>query len=560
MAADISTITTDALETLLSTRQKDGVLMGQHPEDGRNIRLKIGRFGAYLQWGDDGEEGTSTHSLPKDVGGQGGQNIDFQAFHLSSDDDNGQGGVPGTVLGLTFEDVIGYVSLPRKICTFRGLPITASIGPYGPYLKYNNTYVPIGKDSGGNVLSIDEEEAEKLVIDGIINKKSKLSRGTLAELGEVDGGMVRVKDGRFGVYLNWKKVNAKMPAEYLENPSEMPLDEAWDIIKIKFGVGAGRGSKKKSKANDNKGSDTAPDLPKPPKRPLSSYLHFCAAKRPEVTESTKSLGEVSKKLAKLWAAAGEAGERKPYEDLALAEKVSYEEKKRAWQEECNNILSKMGLDNSSGRSIASSKNKQATKKSTYGKKNKKSTRDKSRTSIHSNTLKNNDMPPKKPLSSYLHFCAAKRPEVAKTTKTLGDVSKELARLWAETAKDGGKGRQPYEELATKDKERYERQILQMKNSADTTEALLSSTPPLKKSRSAKTKAKLISKKVKSKRAPSAYMLFCSEHRKDVMNEDGSKLSFGETTKRLAQMWKDCDSTARSVYENRALEEKLKIAD
>lgn len=43
MAADLSTITPEVLNALLAAKEKDGILLGQHPKDGRNIRLKIGR-------------------------------------------------------------------------------------------------------------------------------------------------------------------------------------------------------------------------------------------------------------------------------------------------------------------------------------------------------------------------------------------------------------------------------------------------------------------------------------------------------------------------------------
>ena len=43
MAADLSTITLDVLNTLLAAKENDGILIGAHPKDGRSIRLKIGR-------------------------------------------------------------------------------------------------------------------------------------------------------------------------------------------------------------------------------------------------------------------------------------------------------------------------------------------------------------------------------------------------------------------------------------------------------------------------------------------------------------------------------------
>ena len=42
---------------------------------------------------------------------------------------------------------------------------------------------------------------------------------------------------------------------------------------------------------------------------------------------------------------------------------------------------------------------------------------------------------KRPPSAYLLFCAEHRPEVQKTTKKLGEVTKQLAALWAESKKN-----------------------------------------------------------------------------------------------------------------------------
>jgi hypothetical protein len=50
------------------------------------------------------------------------------------------------------------------------------------------------------------------------------------------------------------------------------------------------------------------------------------------------LGEVSKEFARLWA---DTSDRQPYEDTMVAEeKAVYEEKRRAWQKECQAILRK----------------------------------------------------------------------------------------------------------------------------------------------------------------------------------------------------------------------------
>jgi DNA topoisomerase-1 len=501
MAADLSTITPSVLKALLSARQGGGLLLGNHPDNGKPIYLKTGRFGAYLQLGDD--EDSSTHSLPRQkaiMRDLDDLNPDAEDMDLSQ------------MLGLTFEEAVGYVSLPRTVCTLEDLPITASIGPYGPYLKYNNSFVSLDPKDG-DVLSVDTDVAIRVVTDGIINGKSKSSRGVIAELGEKDGHVVAVKKGRYGNYLNWKKVNAKLPAEYAGNPSGIPLDLAWDLIKEKDGTSAGG---KSSKVSKTKGIV----LPTAPKRPLSAYLHFCAAKRREVTETTAKLGEISKKLAKLWAELGDS-DREIYLELAATAKEEYIQARARWEQDCQKILNE-------------SKGSQPTRRMTM-----------SLTKINEG--------PKRPLSAYLHFCAAKRPEVATEGRKLGDISKELARLWAVTP-----DRSEYEKLAEEDKKRYDREMQQHSqgNRSGTGERTALQQEVHSKSATAE---EFANNKIATVRSPSAYMLFCKEVRPQMIDEKtGEKLPFGEASKRIATMWKECDADVRQRFEKMAAEEKERM--
>ena len=424
LAADISAITPGVLNALLSARENDGILVGPHPEDGRSIRLKVGRYGAYLQWGDHGEEGTSTHSLPRDIGGTGGRNLDLSSGH--------------DTLGITLDDAVGYVGLPRTVGTFQDLPIVANIGPYGPYLKYNSTFVSLQKGDG-DVLTVDQETAERVVTEGIVNRASKLGQGVLAELGAKEGSKVVVKEGRFGMYVNWKRVNAKMPPEYHDSPADLPLEEAWSLIEAKAAKTGGKAGKKKKKTTTATNKKTAAavrsvDLPPAPKRPLSAYLHFCAERRPEIAARGGTLGEVSKELARQWAETdpecGDGSLRAKYAALAAEGRADYLRRKAEWEAECTAVLKEAGLSSSKrGRKEA-----------------------------------------------------------------------------VAAAQGGGRKRRA------------------------------GSAP----------------------RAKTAYMLFCMDNRKNVATDDGSKPSFGETTKLLAKMWKSCDAETRSAYDERAAAEKEKL--
>lgn len=486
MAADLSTITLDNLKGILSTKEAGGYLIGFHPDNGRSIRLKTGRFGPFLQCGDDGEEGTTTHSLPR-------------GLPLSSTDEGHQDfpeDYPPNMPLLTLEEAVGYASLPRVVADLDRAPISAAIGPYGPYLKCNSTYANI--DGTVDILTIDAITAEQLMRDTMASGGSKKPRGTLAELGEMEGSMVRVKSGRFGSYISWKRTNAKLPVEYSED-NMISLEQAWDLVCEKIGSGAQSPAGKLKKG----GKGLTIDLPTAPKRPPSAYVLFCSATRPKLADQKLSLAESSKLLGKLWSELPQA-ERETFESEAASYKDEYEKKKEAWRIECETL---------SGTKRAKS-------------------------------LKGLTTPgPKRPKSAYLFFCEDMRPEVSAKVKSLGEISKELARLWRETS-----DRSKYEELAEKDKARYEKEKAGVGRSTKTT------GPGSRNGR----KASPVKQKSPAKRPPSAYMLFCKEFRASLTDENGEKLSLGEGSKRLASMWKSCDTSTREKFENLALEEKEKM--
>jgi len=198
--------------------------------------------------------------------------------------------------------------------------------------------------------------------------------------------------------------------------------------------------------------------------------------------------------------------------LADESKKQYEAQKAEWQKQCQDILDK---------SSQSSK-KRAGKVSPSA-----------------------DVAIKRPRSSYVFFCANKRPEVASKFTKLGDISKELARMWSEVTPEEKK---IYDGMAQEDKQRYEREKEAL-DSGDQKTTAKKRAPTRKKAPASPSK----------KRGPSAYMLFCSEYRNSIVDENGNKLPLGETTKRLAKMWNECDDETKKQFQSKAEEAKLAAA-
>ncbi|GMI08265.1 hypothetical protein TrLO_g6461 [Triparma laevis f. longispina] len=330
MITDLENLTPSALHSIVDGRNNNGTILGKTPE-GDNVRLCLGRFGSYLQVGEKGENGTRTQTLPKQYGGMGGS----QLMNVV-DSGNSENKPLNELVGLTFERAMGYLNLPRTICEYEEKKVETNIGRYGPYIKFNNSFVSLPVEH--DLLEVGEEIAIGLVIDGIINKSAKLGRGVLLDFGKVEGGTLTVREGRFGVYLNWKKVNAKLPKEYADEPTSISQEVAWAAIQEKAAGGTGKkaaGKKKVVKGNAGKEASNSSNLPSPPKRPPSAYLLFCGENRAEVSKTTKKLGDVSKELARLWKES--EGKRERWEEQAADAKKKYEADKNEWAKECEKL-------------------------------------------------------------------------------------------------------------------------------------------------------------------------------------------------------------------------------
>lgn len=160
-------------------------VLGPDPDTGEDISIRTGRFGAYIQVGEAKKgEKPKRATIPKD---------------MSAED-------------IDLEKALALLSLPREVGTHpeTGKPITAAIGRYGPYVLHDGVYGKLS--STEEVFSVGLNRAVSIIADTAA-KKGGSAKTVLKELGEhpEDGGPVRVLDGRYGPYVNHKRVNATLP-------------------------------------------------------------------------------------------------------------------------------------------------------------------------------------------------------------------------------------------------------------------------------------------------------------------------------------------------------------
>jgi DNA topoisomerase I len=188
-------------------------LLGSDPVSGEEVTLRDGRFGPYVQLG-DGEK-PKRSSLPKG---------------LSPADTTLEKAL--ALLSLPRQVAVHPTS---------GEPILVGIGRYGPYVQHGKTYANIGRDDDvleiGANRAIDLIITKETGGGGRFGGGSAPGR-VLGDHPEL-GGPVSVKNGRFGAYVNHGKINATIPRG--TDPATVSLDDAVAMLKAKGTAGGGNG-------------------------------------------------------------------------------------------------------------------------------------------------------------------------------------------------------------------------------------------------------------------------------------------------------------------------------
>ncbi len=193
-------LTNAIADNLIDLKQRGPQSLGVQPETGLPIFLMVGPFGPYFQLGEMGEDGTKPKrvSLPK-----------------TRD--------PNTI---TFDDALKYLALPRQLGKHpvTGHVVNAGVGMYGPYVKHEKTFKSLDKTD--DVLTITMDRAIELLAQA----KTKAVLIPLKELGPhpTDNEPVQIFDGRYGAYVKHGKINATLPKG--TDPQAFTLEEAIPLL------------------------------------------------------------------------------------------------------------------------------------------------------------------------------------------------------------------------------------------------------------------------------------------------------------------------------------------
>tara|TARA_Y200000002_G_scaffold56126_1_gene41452 strand:+ start:2419 stop:4860 length:2442 start_codon:yes stop_codon:yes gene_type:complete len=151
-------------------------ILGSDPKSGRQVSVKLGKFGPMVQIGrvDDEEKPLFASLLPDQK-----------------------------ISSVTIEDALRLFELPFKVGEYEGKEVVSNIGRYGPYIKYEKTFISIPQ--GLTPFTISIEKSVELILNKLKENKPLIN---------YEGFDVTKGKGRFGPYIKWNGIFINVNKNY----------------------------------------------------------------------------------------------------------------------------------------------------------------------------------------------------------------------------------------------------------------------------------------------------------------------------------------------------------
>jgi DNA topoisomerase-1 len=191
--------------------------LGTDPKSGKPMTVRMGRYGPFVQIGTKDDE-----EKPKFAGLRPGQKMNE----------------------ITMEEALELFKLPRKLGeTPDGLPVSASVGRFGPYVRYGDKYVSMKED---DPYTVELPRALELIEAKKIEDANRIIQ-------DFEEQGIQVLNGRYGPYITDKTKNARVPKD--REPKSLTLEECIELLAA-APVRGRRGKKKAAKKKTAKKTAT----------------------------------------------------------------------------------------------------------------------------------------------------------------------------------------------------------------------------------------------------------------------------------------------------------------
>ena len=179
-----------------SERSKGERILGIDPKTGKQVSVKIGRFGPLAQLG----EGTTDGE---------GEKPQFSSLRTGQHIEN-----------ITLEEALELFKLPRDLGEYENKKVVVSIGRFGPYIRHDNKFVSLGK------LDDPYEVSLSRALELIEAKRDKDDKAVINVFDEHPD--LKVLNGRWGAYISYKKGNFKIPKKV--DAQKLTFEDCMKII------------------------------------------------------------------------------------------------------------------------------------------------------------------------------------------------------------------------------------------------------------------------------------------------------------------------------------------
>ena len=184
-------------------------ILGIDPATGRQVAVKIGRYGPIAQLGEASPE--NEQEKPQ-----------FASLR------------PGMHIGtISLEEALELFKMPRNLGEFEGKSVTVGIGRFGPYVRHNSKFISLSKSDDPYTVTL--ERAEELI--GLQREKEK---NAILKRFEEDEEL-KILKGRFGPYIVYKKENYRIPKG--TKAEELTFVECMKLVE----AGTGKSNSKKKR-------------------------------------------------------------------------------------------------------------------------------------------------------------------------------------------------------------------------------------------------------------------------------------------------------------------------
>lgn len=156
-------------------RESGERILGEHPETGKPVLVRLGKFGPIAQIGAPDDDEKKFASLRPD-----------QQLHL-----------------VTFEEVLDLFKLPKTLGIYEAEEVEVANGRFGPYIRFGKKFISLEK--GMDPLEVTMEMAKELIEE---KKKADAPIYTYESL------PVQKGKGRFGPFIKWNNMFINVNKKY----------------------------------------------------------------------------------------------------------------------------------------------------------------------------------------------------------------------------------------------------------------------------------------------------------------------------------------------------------